>query len=230
MALPAEFTADNLILCEGPSDAAFFRALIAGRNLPAFDVVPVSDVPTMAGHAGPGGLSGFKNALDGIRIVPKVERLKDILLVADCDLNGIGNFNDLRAQIANTAAFGTPPTQHYVAPQVPLVRSTGNPGITIVLIPWLGEVGHLECLLVPAAMAASPEIALCLDGYTACTGVDAWAEVHHVAEMKLRCILSAANPGNPRMGVIKVWDERPDLIPVAHASFDRLANFLDGYR
>jgi hypothetical protein len=217
-----EITQSRLILCEGPADAAFFRALIATRALPQFNVFSVAD------HGGVGGVTGFRTALDGITAYRGFENLQHIVIAIDTDTDLRSNFNNVCTQIEAAAPFGTPPVR-YQAPAEPLARSASLPTISVMQLPWENELGDLECLLLPAASATWPVIAGCVGTFANCTGSDAWAELQLKTKMKLRSLLAAAHRQNPSIGLGKLWADAPQLIPLAHARFDRVSNYLSTY-
>ncbi len=226
MAIPIEFTSQRLILCEGASDAQFLRALVRRTpGFPDFNVIPVGDVGNRVA-----GIGGFESALNGIQILRRFDQLRTIILVADCDDDDAANFSLICDQINRTAPFGTPPRTRYVAPAAPLVPSTGAPVLAVAFIPWVGDRGHLEKLLLPAAAIASPAEAVEVEAMAANIGVNTWPSVKHIAEAKLRSLLAVSNRADPRLPLSKIWTDAPHLIPITDPTFDQLATFLEGFR
>jgi hypothetical protein len=116
------FTGPRAIVCEGRADEAFFRALIAARQLPEFDIKTTGDAdPNQRG-----GIDKFGLLLQGIPSWGGFDQLTDILLIADNDESPADNFRRVRDQIAAVTPFGVPPTK-YTVPDKPLERTTGKP-------------------------------------------------------------------------------------------------------
>jgi hypothetical protein len=81
-------TLPRLIICEGPSDEAFFRALIKSRGLSEFSIRNGTDSGPEAG----GGIDQFGALLTAIRAWRGFEQVTDIILAADNDLSPQTNF------------------------------------------------------------------------------------------------------------------------------------------
>jgi len=211
-------TKPYLILVEGPGDAAFFRHLIATRGIPEeYDVLHPSD----AGATGSGN-SRFGEALDGFALIPGYDDLRGILIVADNDDDSQASFANVQAQIRRTAA------QHAVPP-APLEATKASLPIAVMMIPWTDEAGSLETLCASAAEAAYPLQAACAEEFQSCTGLDVWPASKR-AKVMLRSIISAVHRRNPDLSLSFVWDDCPDVVPLRHTCFDRIADYLLTFR
>lgn len=206
-----------LILCEGRSDEAFFRALIRHRGLPEFGIRNGMDSGPNSG----GGISQFGPLLKAMRTWNTFDIVTDILIVADNDLDPDENFNRVRTQIE---AAG-----HYAIPSAPLIKESGTPTIQVMMIPGTKKQGNLESLCIEAAIDAHPDIARCVDQFTSCVHADRWKEITFREEMRLRSLLAAAHRTNPSIGLGRVWIEEPKLIPLNHSCFDWIATVLSSY-
>jgi len=172
-----------------------------------------------------GGNSHIGRALAGFRSFTGFSRVKHVVVVVDNDTTPDDSFNNVKQQIVAISKSGAP---HIAIPQQPHTRATIKSGldVTVVTIPWAGTPGALEKVLLPAARYASPNTAHCLDAYVACTHVDAWASENNREEMKLRCLLAAANEDNPGIGIGKIWTDAPHLIPIGHESLHDIVELL----
>jgi len=218
-------TLSRLILCEGPSDEAFFRTLIEMRRLPEFSIRHTGD----ADLSRIGSITKFGLLLEGIPSWVGFDLVTDIVIIANNDDDPAGNFGRVCEQIRNAAPFGTPP-RSYDVPSIPLEKTSGAPTIPVMMIPAAGRVGNLETLCLEAAVDSAPAVASCVDELATCTGAAAWPEKSRLGTMKLRCILASRHKPNPFIGLGNVWREVPSLIPLNHTSFVDVANFLEGYR
>jgi len=205
-----------LILCEGPSDEAFFRALVCHRKLPEFGIRNGLD----SGPDSGGGIDQFGPLLTAITTWRNVDIITDILIVADNDLSPSGSFDKVRNQIAATG--------RYEVPISPLVKAAGSPTIQVMMIPGTGKPGNLESLCVEAAIDAHPDIAKCVDQFATCVNADGWPEIN-LCELKLRSLLAAAHQPNPFIGLGNTWIKDPNLIPLNHSCFDWIVKTLGSY-
>ena len=206
-----------LILCEGRSDEAFFRALIGHRGLTEFGIRNGMDSGPNSG----GGISQFGPLLTAMRTWKTFDIVTDILIVADNDLDPDENFNKVRTQIEATG--------QYAIPNAPLVKESGTPTIQVMMIPGTKKQGNLESLCVEAAIDAHPDIAKCVDNFADCVDADCWEEVTLREKMRLRSLLAAAHKPDPFIGLGNTWREEPTLIPLSHSCFDWIAKVLSSY-
>lgn len=212
-------------MCEGLSDEAFFRALIAARPLPEFAIHHTGE----SNAEGAGGISRFGDLLKAIPSWNGFYELTDIILVADNDLTPQENFDNLCDQISSVDPYGVPP-QQYPVPSRPLETVAGSPNITVLMVPSEDEPGILETLCLTAAVAAAPDITACTDRFANCTSADKWGNPNNLTKMKLRSLLTSQNESNPLVGLGLVWHQNPGLIPLNHEVFDPIVSFLQRFR
>ena len=218
------FTLPRLIICEGPSDEAFFRALIAARPLPEFCIRHTGE----SNVEGSGGISRFGDLLKSIPSWNGFYQLTDIILVADNDLTPQENFDNVCEQISSVGPYGVPP-QQYPVPSRPLKTIAGLHNITVLMVPSENEPGVLETLCLTAAVAAAPDITACTEKFANCTNADEWENPNNLTKMKLRSLLTAQSERNPLVGLGMVWNQNPGLIPLNHEVFDPIVDFLGGF-
>ena len=155
-------------------------------------------------------------------------QLNHIVIVSDNDEDPNASFDNVCAQIANSNPEATPPVV-YGVPDQPLKMEAGTPStISVLMLPWTGEKGNLELLCLEAASNAANPIAVCVDQFALCTGVDAWPGTKQ-SKMKLNSILASQNKKDPMIGLGNVWRDNRSLIPLTDPCFDRIADFLKGY-
>lgn len=217
-------TLPRLLLCEGPSDEAFFRALIRHRRLPEFCIRHTGELNS----AGSGGIDQFGPLLRGVVAYEGFPNVTDILVAADADETPEQNFAKVRDQIAAARPETVPPV-HFSIPSAPLERKGDRPTVTVLMIPWAGVKGNLESLCLSAAQDTAAASARCVDQFADCTGASGWPEVGKLGKMKLRSLLAAKHKRDPFIGLGNVWVQNEDLIPLGHASFDKIADVLAGY-
>ena len=208
-------TLPRLIVCEGAADEAFLRALVQQRGLPALSIRHPGDLDT----GGRGGIDKLGWLLAGIRAWKGFSAVTDLLIVADNDTDPDGNFARVSQQLA---------TAGYPAPAAPLASAEGpgQPRVRVLMLPWADEPGTLEGLCLGPARAATPGIASCVDAFAACVRASGRDHAQRQAAMVLRALLAGAHTKNPGIGLGRVWQEDPALIPLDHAAFDRVASVL----
>jgi hypothetical protein len=204
----------RLLICEGAKDSLFFQRLIAERQLPNFHIWPA------------GGISKFYDSLNKFNIerTNQFRGLSHILFVADNDETPQANFDSIRAQIDRFF-------KAQVAPATPLTRvarAGTRPSLTILMMPWAGVNGHLEKLCVEAARDANRGIAEKVDTFMATIHSENWNNESRVGKAWLRTSLAARCASDPFVPLGRVFEEAPlrHLIPVAHPSFDPIADVL----
>jgi hypothetical protein len=200
----------RLLLCEGPEDQAFFGRLIANRNLPGFHIWNA------------GGNRNFLGALRAFEIErPRTLRqCSRILVVGDNDESPVGNFNSVREQLDKYFGAGR-------SPQTKRSRTTGNPSLAILMIPWDDRHGHLESLCVEAAHWADRTIGSETDHFMARLLADRWSESRR-GKAWLRSNLAARCQSDPFIPLGRSFNDalHHRLIPTEHASFKQIADFL----
>lgn len=220
------FNTPRAILCEGPSDEAFFRALISARGLPEFSIRNCAD----ADEAGKGGIDKFGKLLESIPGFGSFYDLKEILIIADGDTDPRRNFDRVARQIAQAAPEASP-TPSYGVPSQHLERAIGSPAnIAVMIVPWIDDPGNLESLCLRSAIAAAPAVAGCVDAFFGCVEADKWSDATKAEKMKFVSMIAAQHQSNPSIGIGNIWREAPGLVPLNHRSFDRIVAALEGYR
>lgn len=221
-----KFTERFVILCEGDNDTAFFAALIANRGLPRFQIVSPRDVGLQGG-----GRPDFAQALTSFWAIPGFKEVVEaVLIVSDNDDNPAQALNEVKAalQKAEPYEFSTPP-RRYGVPDQTLQRAGTAPCVVIMMLPWANELGNLETLCLPAARDASSPTYQCLDEFCACTHINGWNSVAKESKMRLRCMIASQHRENPDRGLTFLWRHCPELVPLEHATFNRVAGFLAGF-
>jgi hypothetical protein len=210
----------RLLICEGPEDERFFRHFIETRNLPRFHI------QSTGGRRKPAGNSKFGDALSKFQIErPKTFRqLKHVLIVADNDDHPEDNFKNVCQQVDGVFGAGS-------APANPLLASAATPAITILMIPWSGEPGHLEKLCVAAAKDSDRGVGSNVDTFLAMIGADRWQSESRRAKAWLRVNLAARCASDPFIPLGTIFDEsrHNGLIPVGHPSLKRIADVLASF-
>ena len=214
------------MLCEGPSDEAFFRALIKQRKLPEFCIRHTAE----GNEKRAGGIDQIDNFLRGVATWEGFDQLTDILIVADNDLTPSENFKKVCDAIDSAKPERLPPV-NYGVPGKPLERAAGTVRVSVLMVPWEGRPGNLESLCLGPAQSASKDVSDCTDAFANCAGVSGWDSETLRAEMKLRSILAVRHQKNPFIGFGKVWTKGgdPKLIPLDDHAFDAIADVLKGF-
>lgn len=220
------FKPPRAILCEGPSDEAFFRALIEAKGLPEFSIRNCAD----ADETGKGGIDKFGKLLEAIPGFGNFYDLRDILIVADGDTNPQDNFERVVRQIAQATPEATPKPS-YGVPRQHLEKASGSPAsIAVMILPWIDTPGNLEGLCLKSATTASPAMAACVEAFATCAEVGKWVDATKADKMRLVSMISAQHQANPPIGFGRVWKEAPGLIPLSDPCFDEIAAVLESYR
>lgn len=214
-------TYPRLLICEGAKDKAFFEFFIETRDLPRFHVL---DARGMGDKSG--GITGFARALNAWQVTrdPGFRVVRHILLVADNDETPQENFANVCAQAEKVFGAGSAPTQ-------PEQRTSGLPSVTVLMIPEPGVNGNLETLCVAPAREADRQTAAHVDTFSALVGADIWTSESRKGKMWLRSLLAVRCTHDPFVPLGKVFTEQRNrqLIPLGHASLDRIANLLAGF-
>jgi hypothetical protein len=138
-----------LILCEGPHDRAFLRALLRQYRITGFQTTDPTDLGEQRG-----GHTYWPQSLNRIVAAPKAETLRGIVIMGDNDTSPAARFASIAKAVAGTDAV--PATQAKLpVPQVPGQIAPGPPSVMALMIPATGQTGNLETLcLGPARTAA----------------------------------------------------------------------------
>jgi hypothetical protein len=195
--------------------------LIEVRNLPRYHI------QSSGGRAGHGGITKFASAINSFQIDrPKTfASLRDIIIVADCDETPQENFNNVCRQIEKIFGTGT-------APPSPLKRTLKTrPSVSVLMIPWTGEKGHLEKLCNPSTRNANKTVGVHIDTFMSLICAENWQNDSRFGKAWLRINLASRCESDPFVALGHVFEERKhsSLIPLDDSSFDRIANFLASF-
>ncbi len=214
-------TQSRLLICEGSSDQAFFKHLIRKRNLPLFDVFKPGDLALPGG--GP-GKDGFRVFLEGISVPLASANVSVILLAGDNDLDHVASFENIQRQLREAVGgYGVPaaPLQLAKSAAIPPL-----PPVIVMMLPWMGENGALETILLDSIYANQAGIRACIDEYCRCTHADTLDQVKQ-SKMRIQALLAAICRSNPAAPLQGAWNQREEnLIALDHHSFDRIADFI----
>lgn len=204
-------THPRLLICEGHKDMCFFHRLIEERGLPKFHIVEAS------------GNGGFFNTLSDIHLMEtkRFKALRGILIVADNDDDPAGRFGSVCQQVERFFGRGT-------APNAALQASRTTPPVTIMMIPWTNEHGHLEKLCVDSAESADGINAQQVDMFMGLIHAERWQSESRRGKAWLRVNLAARCVQDPFVPLGDVFLEARyrRLIPLNHPSFTRVADEL----
>ncbi len=210
-----------LILCEGEGDKRFFDKLIEFRNIPKeFQV----RFPDRAGDP-TGGRSKFGKWLDIQRLGSEDFRknVKSILIVSDNDRVPADSFEEVRAALKEAKGFPVPNTEKVVA------KAKDFPSIVVLMLPD-GRPGNLETLCLEAALHKWPTIRTPLDAFVVATPPNSW-HAGKQSKMRLQAVIAATCEDRPETGFVGHWREHNRYhVPLDHAVFDGLEQFLKGFR
>lgn len=157
--------------------------------------------------------------LRSLRVARGFGHLRTIVIVSDNDEVPDESFAEVQEQIAVAGGYPVPAHPLEIAPQVQY------PSVVIVMLPWTGEPGNIETLCLPAIRDRWPDQAVCLDEFSKCTEASEWP-VNRKSKMQLRSLISAVCRPDPNTSLTYAWSRSVELIPLNHASFDRVAGFF----
>jgi hypothetical protein len=204
----------RLLVCEGPEDKLFFHRLIQVRNLPQFHILAS------------GGKSNFSQEIRRFQLErPRTyQALKDILIVADNDEEPETSFKNVCSHIDRLFGNGT-------APRSPQERTKTKPSVTVFMIPWTNQKGHLEKLCLRSANTADGTIGNNVTTFMALIGADRWNNESRFAKAWLRTNLAARCETDPFVALGHVFSDPKyqGLIPVSDSSFKQIHDFLTGF-
>jgi len=210
------FEKPYVLLCEGVGDERFYHGLFEKRQIGSeFHIRS----PYKEGEY-QGGITNFASDLNNISTNESfLTSVKAVLVVADNDTDKQVSFAAIQSQIKLADGFGVPAQERIVA------KSKNDlPSIVILMIP-LGLPGNLESLCLEAAYSKFGLKAE-LDTFVSSTPAKDWS-VGKQAKMRMQTILAATNRKQPDAGFAGHWKSKEQFrVPVEHACFDDLANFL----
>ena len=208
----------RLLICEGPEDSFFFSRLIETWGIARFHIWP------SGGPGRRGGKSKFESAIRAFQAErpSTFHSLRDIILVADNDQSLDQSFSAVCEQIERFFGTGS-------APKAPRERTTTiKPAVSVLMIPWDNENGHLERLCVDSARDADRTIAGHVDSFMALLRSDNWGSESREGKAWLRTNLAARCDRDPFVALGHVFEHQryANLIPLKHSSFKPIADFL----
>jgi hypothetical protein len=206
-----------LLLAEGTSDVAFFRALFTAYGIK--DILLETPEEESEGKL---GLEGYPDYLSGL-ITRTKPTLRGIIVTRDCDIS-YQAFGKLCAVLA-AAGYSAPANPLEIVP--PTTSSDGHPlpALTVVLIPWAGGIGCLETLLLPAAYAKWPHLVPCVEQYCNCLETWKW-DINKQSKIRMRALLSSAHPHNPSLSLARIWSKSQTRLPLTDPCFKLIADFV----
>lgn len=212
-----EFNHPRAILCEGEGDRSFFRHLITKRGLPPFDIFCPGKP-----HTEDGGVEGYDDMLTIFPTGKGFENVRGILIQGDNDDDPDERFGKIRAKIE--AAEG------YIPPERPLagIKQRSHLSLVVVMLPWVEELGALETLCLKSAEDKHPSVKECVDAHIRCIDISKWDLVKQ-HKMRLRCMMASICKTDPYTSLVHAWSRSVEMIPLGHACFDRISDFLEHF-
>jgi hypothetical protein len=213
-----EFTTPNLILCEGPEDVSFFRALVEERQLPHANIRD-----TRGSDGAGGGNSKFGRALRAFRTMPSYRLIRKILVVGDADADPAATRQSNISQIMDATGVQLDGAL--------LPKATGdNREIAYMEIPIGGSVGNLEVYCQEAARSSDEYTASFVDNYIShLPKIGRWSRPIKTDELWLRTYISASCIDRAFVTTAQIFSDHLEIIPVSHKSFDPVAKFIDDF-
>lgn len=208
LALP-DITETFLIVGEGGGDASLIRNLCADRAIAGFQIEDA------------GGSSKFQAFVDGLSTRRGIDQLRALIIVADCDESPDASFSEIRKQL-KAAKLPTPDNPFTFAQRHDCFA------VYVLMLPFQGVAatkGALETVLLPSAEAHLSNHVPCLDHWCACLNLSGLSQSHR-DKVRLRSLLTAANPEDPNVGLQWAISPTRNLIPLGHSCFDELANLI----
>lgn len=211
------------MICEGTGDVNFFKNLILTRGLPAFTSDhDLKKHPEASQAREDGGMSSYVRRLRSVNAASAYDKdpVDAVLLIADNDNDPANQFRRVRDFIRAARDFAVPDAPRKVA------REQGRISTGILMLPWDDEQGQLETLCPPALREAWPRQAACADALMNCTGSFA-GESRNLERYWTRVMLATVS-ADPNTPLAHAWSRElgPNLIPLNHHCFDRIAGAL----
>ena len=149
--------------------------------------------------------------------------LQNIIIAADNDEDPDRKFQNVCEHIERVFGPGT-------APNRPQERAKTRPYVTVLMLPWTQERGHLEYLCCESADDADRTAGMRVDDLLALCGGDDWT-VSRWGKAWLRTNLAIRCEQDPFVALGHVFNDPrfQHLIPVNHSSLNQIADFLAGF-
>jgi hypothetical protein len=170
-----------------------------------------------------GGNTKFFESLSRFKLEKTFRGIKQVLVVADNDEDPQGRFDNIRTQLERVFGTGS-------APPAPLEKTKGTPSLSVLMIPWTDQHGHLEKLCCVAAKTADKKIGAHVDHFMALLNSDGWTD-SRIGKAWLRTNLAARCERDPFVPLGTVFDDNRynNLIPLNDPSLNQVANFLASF-
>src|SRR5579875_372238 len=163
----------KLLLVEGRDDQRFFTALLNHLSLTDIQVESYE------------GKDRLRNELSSIRNTPGFLQVVSLGITRDADTSVTSSFQAVRDALRNAKLD---------VPSAPLTPTSGNPKITVWLLPGADRPGEIEDLCL-ASVTSDPALA-CVDSYMACLSTHV-PKFSPTAKAKFYAFLSSRP--NPRL-------------------------------
>ena len=204
------------VLSEGEADARFLETLARVRgNFPDFFMVP---------HEKYHGVTGFCGMLKGLKGNPRLfERLKGVLIVADCKDNSDDTFKCMKKQVAEAGGFRVPTELLKVTDE-----PADQPGVFVMLLPDEKTPGALETLYTSAILLGSDWREKCLNDYLSCgkSNVLTWS-AEKQAKARFHALVAASHEPDPSKAASKVFQSKDsNIIDLKAQCFDSVEQRL----
>lgn len=145
------------------------------------------------------------------------ENVSGILVVGDNDNDPRAAFENIR-RLVHEGGF-TPPNRA-------LVATHGTPSIVVMMLPAQDQPGQIETLCLSAMKDTWPTQYECAERFAQCAGVTGWSQTKQ-EKAKFRAVISHICKTDPNTSLTHAWsDNRGNLIPLDHRSFDRVSDVL----
>jgi uncharacterized protein DUF3226 len=221
-----EITRQFVIVGEGAGDAMFFNHLCTVNSIAGYQCLDA------------GGTGKFEQYLKDLPALSGFRRhCKVLVIVGDNDDSPDDKLKEVRLAVKRASTHLGRLSPPFVLP-VPensfqiAKYTTSDLRVVIMMLPFDAHEnrtkGCLETLLLESAAAKNPAIAACVPAFGTCIGVQGWANGSHVDKFKLRAILAAKFPQDPNFALQYALDPAHDVIPLNHAAFDPIVDFLKG--
>ncbi len=211
-----------LLLCEGAHDRELLQHLLDQRGID--NVTVCSNYGLSRNH----GNSFFGQSLNALINVPGFDRLKAVVIITDSDNSPTDSFALVRKQIEDTTDILGPPIRRYPTPANAGVVMPGQPAMAVLMIPGPDRTGAMETLCLDAARHGSPQLVACVDAFADCAGVNSWKNENNRSKARFRSLVVAGNETDPEISPANLWSDGSGhrIIPLDHAAFDPIADFL----
>jgi len=199
-----------VIVCEGPSDCNFVKALVERDLLAGIQAI----CPAEQNEAG--GFFAIPKLLLGISASSGWPAVTGLALIVDANGNPEKRFSEAANMLASVNVSVTRPFQ----------VEGGHPAGGIFLMPGPGRTGCLEDLLLGAIEKENPELIACVNSFADCVQSPLGWSANKQAKMRIHSLMAACCEEEPAAALSRVWVRKGNPIPINSSSFSDLLNFL----